>query len=182
MKRGLSKFFLPIGIFTAMVVVFYLGLYKDPTLVQSPLIDKAAPAFNLPELYDPETRITEQDLLGQVSLVNVWASWCPGCAAEHEMLLQIAQEGQVVIYGFNWKDEAQPAKKWLRKRGNPYVAVAVDRENVTGINWGVYGAPETFLIDTNGIIRYKHIGPLTPDVWSREFLPRIGAIQIGGQG
>ena len=162
--------------------VFYVGLYRDPTLVPSPFIDKPAPAFDLPSLFDPEIRITDQDLRGQVSLVNVWASWCPGCAAEHDMLLRIAQEGAVVIYGLNWKDEAQPAKKWLQQRGNPYVAVAVDRENITGIDWGVYGAPETFLVDADGIVRYKHVGPITPDIWSREFLPRIAEARNSGQG
>ena len=173
MKSGALKFFIPALIFALLVGIFYKGLYKDPTLVQSPFIGKPAPAFKLPSLFDEQVMITEQDLLGQISLVNVWASWCPGCAQEHEMLLAIASEGVIPIFGLNWKDEGQPAKKWLTQRGNPYVVVAVDRDNITGINWGVYGAPETFLVDTAGIIRYKHIGPLTLQIWQTEFLPRI---------
>ncbi len=177
MKTSSVKFFLPILIFAALVSIFYAGLYNDPTLVHSPLIGKPAPAFDLPSLHDPDKRITREDLLGQVSLVNVWASWCPGCAQEHAMLLQIAQQGQVPILGLDWKDTDQAAKQWLQQRGNPYVEVAVDRDNITGINWGVYGAPETFLIDQNGIIQYKHIGPLTQEIWEQEFLPRIHAAQ-----
>jgi len=173
MKTSSVKFFLPILIFATLVGTFYAGLYNDPTLVHSPLIGKPAPAFDLPSLHDPDKRITREDLLGQVSLVNVWASWCPGCAQEHAMLLQIAEQGQVPILGLDWKDTDQAAKQWLQQRGNPYVEVAVDRDNITGINWGVYGAPETFLIDQNGIIQYKHIGPLTQEIWEQEFLPRI---------
>jgi cytochrome c biogenesis protein CcmG/thiol:disulfide interchange protein DsbE len=171
------KFFLPVLIFAGLVSIFYVGLYNDPTLVKSPLIGKAAPEFELPSLYDPTKRITKNDLLGQVSLVNVWASWCPGCAKEHEMLLEIARQGSVPILGLNWKDEGQPAKKWLQKRGNPYFEVAVDRDNITGIEWGVYGAPETFLLDANGIIQYKLIGPMTPEIWEQEFVPRIRTAQ-----
>jgi cytochrome c biogenesis protein CcmG/thiol:disulfide interchange protein DsbE len=167
------KYFLPVGIFITLVVVFYVGLYRDPTLVPSPFIGKAAPAFDLPTLYDPQQRITHEVFKGQISLFNVWASWCPGCAQEHAMLNAIAEEGEVPIYGLNWKDEGQPARKWLQKRGNPYTEVAVDRDNNTGIEWGVYGAPETFLIDANGVIQYKLIGPMTPEVWKQEFVPRI---------
>jgi cytochrome c biogenesis protein CcmG/thiol:disulfide interchange protein DsbE len=145
--------------------------------VQSPFIGKSSPAFNLPTLFDPDKRVTEKKFLGQMSLVNVWASWCPGCAQEHDMLLAIAQQGTVPIYGLNWKDEPQAAKKWLQQRGNPYAEVAVDRDNVTGIDWGVYGAPETFLVDAQGIIQYKHIGPVTLETWMMEFLPRIEAAQ-----
>jgi cytochrome c biogenesis protein CcmG/thiol:disulfide interchange protein DsbE len=171
------KFFLPAFLFAGLVVIFFLGLFRDPTLVESPFIGKPAPEFNLPSLYDPAKRITKNDLLGQITLVNVWASWCPGCAREHDMLLRIAREGSVPILGFNWKDEATPAKKWLQQRGNPYMDVAVDRDNVTGIDWGVYGAPETFLLDAEGIIRYKLIGPMTPEIWDQEFVPRIRAAQ-----
>jgi cytochrome c biogenesis protein CcmG/thiol:disulfide interchange protein DsbE len=178
MSGRTTKFFLPIGVFAVLVGIFYLGLYRDPTLVPSPFIGKPAPAFDLPNLYDPEQRVTHEEFKGQYSLFNVWASWCPGCAVEHEMLLVIAREGAVPIVGLNWKDEAPAAKKWLQQRGNPYSVVAVDRENVTGIDWGVYGAPETFLIDPEGIIQYKHIGPLTPEIWEQEFLPRIS----GGTG
>ena len=176
------KFFVPVGVFAALCGIFYLGLYRDPTLVASPFIGRPAPAFDLPALFDPNERVTTDALLGQVSIVNVWASWCPGCAQEHEFLVQLAVEGSVPIIGLNWKDEAQPARKWLQTRGNPYSLIAVDRDNVTGIDWGVYGAPETFLVDQQGIIRYKHIGPLNADIWTREFVPRIEAARTGSQG
>jgi cytochrome c biogenesis protein CcmG/thiol:disulfide interchange protein DsbE len=170
---GKLKFLIPVAVFAGMVAIFYQGLYKDPTLVSSPFIDKAAPAFDLPTLYDDQRRMTEREFRGKISLFNVWASWCPGCAREHDMLLTIAHTTDVPIYGLNWKDERQAALKWLLERGNPYEVNAVDRDNITGIDWGVYGAPETFLIDADGIIRYKHIGPLTPEIWAAEFLPRI---------
>lgn len=181
------KFLLPIAAFIALVVVFYNGLYEDPTLVPSPFIGKPAPAFELPTLHDPSATISESVFSGQVSLFNVWASWCPGCAQEHALLSKLASEEGLPIYGLNWKDERSAALKWLQRLGNPYTAVAFDRENIVGIDWGVYGAPETFLIDSNGIIQYKLIGPMTPDIWQKEFLPRIAkareAIQgAGGEG
>lgn len=174
---GRLKFFLPIIIFGAMVVVFYQGLYKDPTLVESPFIGRPAPDFDLPRLLEPDARLTRADLEGSVSLVNVWASWCPGCAREHDILMVIAEQTGVPIYGFNWKDERQPAVKWLEQRGNPYQAVAVDRDNVTGIDWGVYGAPETFLLDANGIVLHKLVGPMSEQIWLTEFAPLIAASQ-----
>jgi len=129
----------------------------------------------LPRLLEPDERMTQEVFLDQVSLFNVWASWCPGCAREHELLMAIGTQSDVPIYGLNWKDERQAALKWLNDRGNPYEAVAVDRDNITGIDWGVYGAPETFLIDAEGIILYKLVGPLTPTIWVEEFMPRIAA-------
>lgn len=179
---GRLKFLLPIAVFAGMFTVFYKGLYSDPTLVSSPFIDKAAPAFNLPTLYDEQKRITEAEFSGKISLLNVWASWCPGCAREHDMLLTIARETGVPIYGLNWKDERRAALQWLQERGNPYAANAVDRDNVTGIDWGVYGAPETFLIDSAGVIRYKHIGPLTQETWEAEFVPRIETARAAHAG
>jgi cytochrome c biogenesis protein CcmG/thiol:disulfide interchange protein DsbE len=174
---GRLKFFLPVIIFGGLVTIFYQGLYKDPTLVESPFIGRIAPDFDLPRLLVPEARLTRADLLGSVSLVNVWASWCPGCAREHDMLMAIAEQTGVPVYGLNWKDERQPAVKWLEQRGNPYKAVAVDRENVTGIDWGVYGAPETFLLDADGIVLHKLVGPMTEQIWLTEFAPRIAAAQ-----
>ncbi len=169
------KFFLPVMIFAVIVALFVNGLQRDPTVVPSPFIGKATPAFDLPRLLEPDQRLTHEAFKGQVSLFNVWASWCPGCAQEHELLMAIGSQSDVPIYGLNWKDERQPAEKWLQQRGNPYAAVAVDRDNITGIDWGVYGAPETFLIDADGIILYKLVGPLTPQIWLDEFVPRIAA-------
>jgi len=169
------KFLLPIAAFMGLVAIFYVGLFNDPTVVPSPFIGKPAPEFALPTLHNPQTEITTADLRGQVALFNVWASWCPGCAQEHALLIQLAQQDDVPIYGLNWKDERSAALKWLARLGNPYTAVAYDRENIVGIDWGVYGAPETFLLDSNGIILYKLIGPLTPEIWRTEFMPRIAA-------
>jgi len=167
------KFFLPILLFGGLVVLFYQGLYKDPTLVESPFIGRPAPDFDLPRLLEPNARLSLDDLKGRVSLVNVWASWCPGCAREHDMLMAIAEQTGVPLYGLNWKDERQPAVKWLQQRGNPYQAVAVDRDNVTGIDWGVYGAPETFLLDADGVVLHKLVGPMTEAIWLSEFAPLI---------
>jgi len=169
------KFLLPLIVFAGIVALFVMGLQRDPTIVPSPFIGKPAPAFDLPALQDPEQRITDNIFKGQVSLFNVWASWCPGCASEHELLMAIGTQSDVPIYGLNWKDERPAALKWLQNRGDPYKAVAVDRDNITGIDWGVYGAPETFLIDAEGIILYKLVGPLTPTIWVEEFMPRIAA-------
>ncbi|NOR19191.1 MAG: DsbE family thiol:disulfide interchange protein [Xanthomonadales bacterium] len=175
MKSGGLKAFLPIGAFIGLVVIFYVGLFKDPTLVSSPLIGKAAPAFDLPSLHAPDQRVSNTDMAGDVALLNVWASWCPACVKEHELLQQIAATGTIPIYGLNWKDERADGLKWLQRLGNPYTAVAFDYDNVVGINWGVYGAPETFLLDADGIILHKLIGQMTPEIWQEEFLPLIEA-------
>lgn len=179
MNRRL-KFVLPVILFAGLVAVFFKGLYQDPTLVPSPFIGKAAPDFDLPQLEDPEQRVTLADWRGQISLVNVWASWCPGCAREHNMLMAIAREGRVPIYGLNWKDERTAALLWLQQRGDPYAANAWDYDNVAGLDWGVYGAPETFLLDKDGIIHYKLVGPMTAEIWAQEFLPRIQAAEDAG--
>lgn len=171
------KYFLPVILFAALVAMFVNGLQRDPTVVPSPFIGKPAPAFELPDLFNPEQRITHEVLQGQVSMLNVWASWCPGCAREHDLLMALGSQSGVPIYGLNWKDERQDALEWLETRGNPYAAVAVDRDNTTGIDWGVYGAPETFLLDADGIILYKLVGPMTADIWVNEFMPRIQAAQ-----
>ena len=167
------KFLIPAIVFAGMFLIFYKGLYNDPTLIESPFIGKPAPDFDLPTLRDPDKRFSSAEFKGQISLFNVWASWCPGCAQEHEMLLRIASTTDIPIYGLNWKDERTAGKKWLLQRGNPYRLNGYDFDNVTGIDWGVYGAPETFLIDAEGIIRYKYVGPITQAVWEQEFLPRI---------
>jgi cytochrome c biogenesis protein CcmG/thiol:disulfide interchange protein DsbE len=186
MQNMRLKFLLPIAAFVALVVVFYNGLYEDPTRVPSPFIGKQVPAFELPSLQNPAEMVTEKTFAGQVSLFNVWASWCPGCAQEHALLTAVAAQHGVPVYGLNWKDERSAALKWLQRMGNPYKAVAYDRENIVGIDWGVYGAPETFLIDSKGVIQYKLIGPMTPDIWQQEFLPRIATareeLANGGEG
>jgi cytochrome c biogenesis protein CcmG/thiol:disulfide interchange protein DsbE len=173
------KFFLPVLLFGGMVIMFAIGLQRDPSEIPSTFIDKPAPAFDLPQLLNADKRLTQETLLGQVSLLNVWGSWCAGCASEHELLMSIAFESGVPIYGLNWKDERDAAINWLSQLGNPYTAIGVDQDNVIGIEYGVYGAPETFLIDTSGVIRHKHIGPLTRAVWEADFVPRIDELLRG---
>ena len=162
-----------------IVVVFYLGLNRDPSVVPSPLIGKPAPAFSLPRLDKPDQLLSDADLRGQVSLVNVWGTWCVGCRQEHDTLLAIAESGEVPIYGLNWKDDTLQARAWLQRLGDPYAATGVDADGRVAIDWGVYGAPETFLIAADGTVVYKHIAPLSLDIWQREFLPRIRELRAG---
>lgn len=163
----------PIVIFAAIGALFLIGLGKDPTYIPSPLLGRHAPEYELPTLTDPERTTGTDDLLGQVSLVNVWATWCPGCRDEHPYLVELARQDIVPIYGVNWRDDRAAALQWLNTLGNPYVASAFDADGGVAIDWGVYGAPETFLVGPDGTVLYKHIAPLTPRVWEREFLPRI---------
>ncbi len=153
------KRFMPLIIFVALVVLLGIGLTLNPRLVPSPLIGKPAPEFDLPLLLT-EGNFTDKDLTGHVTLLNVWASWCFACRQEHETVKHLSRNG-VRIIGLNYKDEPDDAKSWLATLGNPYQAIAVDYEGRIAIDWGVYGAPETFLIDKNGIIRHKVIGPLS---------------------
>ena len=173
----MTRYLIPVIAFALLVIVFRVGLDRDPTFVPSPLIGKPAPTFDLPLLDEPSQRLTNSDLQGQVSLVNVWATWCVGCRQEHDALLQIAALGVVPIYGLNWKDDAQLAQQWLEQLGNPYVATGFDGDGRVAIDWGVYGAPETFLIDANGVVIYKHIAPLSMATFETEFMPRIRAAQ-----
>ena len=168
------RFLTPLIIFGVIAAFLYKGLYLDPRAIPSPLIDKPAPEFTLPRLLgEPGQTISTADLKGKVWLFNVWASWCVSCRAEHEVLVQLARSGQVDIYGLNYKDTDGAAKAWLNKLGNPYVANAVDAEGRVGIDWGVYGVPESFLVDKKGIIRYKHTGPVTHQSLREQVLPMI---------
>ena len=167
------KSLVPIAAFALLVAVFFKGLQLDPSEVPSPLIGKPAPAFDLPTLKDPAVRITAETLKGQVSLFNVWATWCVGCRQEHETLLAVARAGEVPIYGLNYKDDRVSALDWLQRLGDPYVENAFDAEGLVGIDWGVYGAPETFIIDKDGVVRYKHIGPLTGDIVRSRIMPLV---------
>ncbi|MFV2004722.1 MAG: DsbE family thiol:disulfide interchange protein [Gammaproteobacteria bacterium] len=151
--------FMPLIIFAALVVFLAIGLTLDPRKVPSPLIGKPAPEFELPLLLQ-EGSFSSKELLGQVTLVNVWASWCFACRQEHEVVKYLSSKG-VRIVGLNYKDEPADAKNWLARLGNPYQKIAADRDGRVAIDWGVYGAPETFLVDRNGIIRHKVIGPLS---------------------
>ncbi len=166
------RYLAPLVAFVALAGLLYKGLSLDPRRVPSPLIDKPVPAFSLPLLQQPETLISNTDLKGEVTLLNVWATWCVACRQEHPLLMQLAKQG-VRIYGLNYKDKRDDAKRWLQMYGDPYLANAFDAEGRTGIDWGVYGTPETFVVDQQGIIRFKHIGPLTTESIDRDILPLL---------
>ncbi|MDH3748231.1 MAG: DsbE family thiol:disulfide interchange protein [Gammaproteobacteria bacterium] len=159
--------------FAMLVGVFWVGLQQDPSKLPSPYIGKAAPDFDLPSLTHPDQRVNSASLEGQLALVNVWATWCVGCRQEHEFLMQLATANPLPIYGINWRDNRADALRWLQQLGDPYVASGFDEDARVGIDWGVYGAPETFLVSPDGIVVYKHLGPLTAAIWERDFVPHI---------
>ena len=176
------KFLLPFAAFAALVVLFAFGLNpnRDIHALPSPLIGKSAPAFTLTDVRDPALVVSNAAYKGQVYVLNVWGTWCAQCRVEHEALLAISQSHVVPIIGLDYMDHRENAKQWLEQLGNPYAAVPFDTDGRTAINWGVYGAPETFLVDGQGRVIYKFISPMTPEVWEREFLPRIAAARRGG--
>ena len=169
-KRIRWVLLLPCAFLLVLVFFFGVSLGRDPTLVPSPLVGNPAPEFSLPRLLEEDGTLSLQDIEDGPWMLNVWASWCSGCVVEHEFLLALGRAG-VPLYGLNWKDAAGDAREWLDARGNPYRAIAVDANGRAGIDWGVYGAPETFLIDSGGIVRYRHVGPLDGTVFSEVFLP-----------
>lgn len=175
------KYLLPAIVFAVLVAAFYKGLFLNPREVPSPLIGKAAPAFDLEELSRPEERFATSDMFGKPALLNVWATWCQGCRQEHGFLMQLARTGEVPIYGMNYRDERSPALDWLRRLGDPYVKTAYDPDGMGSLDWGVYGAPETFLLSPDGTVVYKHLGPLTAEIWVEDFRPRIEAMQGGAR-
>lgn len=170
----MNRYVVPIGVFALLVVVLAIGIGRAPekSIIKSVLLDKPAPQFVLPQLGDAAP-FDSRSLQGQWYVLNVWGTWCAECRAEHETLLEIQRSGRVPLVGLNWKDEDALATDWLSQLGNPYSHVALDREGRVAIDWGVYGAPETFLVDAAGVVRYKHVGPMTPEVWQREFLSRL---------
>jgi cytochrome c biogenesis protein CcmG/thiol:disulfide interchange protein DsbE len=181
------KFLLPFAAFIALVVLFAAGLNpkRDIHALPSPLIGKAAPMFSLTQVDDPTRMVSNASLKGQVYVLNVWGTWCPECRVEHPALLAIAQQNVVPIIGIDWSidhgvDERDKAKRWLKQLGNPYNAVAFDKDGRTVIDWGVTAAPETFLVDGQGNVIYKYISAVTDEVWQREFLPRIAAARRAG--
>ncbi|HJY29147.1 MAG TPA: DsbE family thiol:disulfide interchange protein [Pyrinomonadaceae bacterium] len=167
------KYLIPLALFLALVVFLAIGLTRDPHELQSVLINKPAPTFHLAQLKAPEKTISNEDMRGKVWLLNVWASWCIACRDEHPFLLEYAKTGAVPIYGLNYKDRPEDALGWLGELGDPYLVSGVDLDGRVGIDYGVYGAPETYVIDKAGMIRLKHVGPLMPDVWSKEILPLV---------
>jgi cytochrome c biogenesis protein CcmG, thiol:disulfide interchange protein DsbE len=171
------RYLVPLAIFALLIAFLYRGLSLDPKLVPSPLVGKPMPTFSLTRLENPAVTISDADFRGKVTLLNVWATWCVSCRREHETLVQLAKTGQVDIYGLNYKDNREEANRWLKRLGNPYVANAFDSDGRVGIDWGVYGAPETFIIDREGIIRHKHIGPLTIEIINDEILPLVAKLK-----
>jgi cytochrome c biogenesis protein CcmG/thiol:disulfide interchange protein DsbE len=171
----MSRFLIPLVIFALLIAVFVVGLGRDPSQLPSPLLEKPAPQFDLPSLLDPEQRVTTQDFNGEVALVNVWATWCVGCRQEHNFLLQLAKADVLPIYGLNWRDNGPEARRWIQQLGDPYVATAYDQDGRVGIDWGVYGAPETFLIAADGTVLYKQLGPLSWGLWEENFVPLLEA-------
>ena len=173
------RYLIPLGIFLVLVVFLGVGLQLDPREVPSPLIDKPAPAFEVARLHEPGKRIGTDQLRGQVWLLNVWASWCVACRSEHPHLVALARQGLVPIYGLNYKDERADALRWLQQFGDPYTVSAHDLDGRVGLDYGVYGVPETFLIDREGVIRHKHIGPLNPDIINNTIMPMVRQLQQG---
>ena len=173
----MKRFLIPLGIFIVLLGFLAVGLRLDPREVPSPLINKPAPSFTLPELTDPQRTFSEKDMLGKVWLLNVWASWCVSCREEHPVLVEFSRRKIVPVYGLNYKDDRKDALAWLARLGNPYTVSIMDRDGRIGINYGVYGVPETYVIDKQGVIRYKQIGPVTPEVLDAKIVPLVKKLQ-----
>ena len=169
----MKKFLLPLAVLVVVVGFLGVGLRLNPREVPSPLIGKAAPPFTLPVLHTPAKTVSNTDLKGQVWMLNVWASWCTACRAEHMLVNKLAQRKVVPIVGLNYKDEARDAIGWLGQLGNPYLTSVSDLHGRAGLDWGVYGVPETFIIDKKGTIRYKQIGPITEEALEKKILPLL---------
>lgn len=167
------RYFIPLIIFFAIIGFLYKGLKNDPHQLSSTLINKPVTTFSYPSLIYPNQKFTEQKFLGHVSLLNVWGTWCVTCHAEHSVLMDIARSKKVTIYGLNYKDDPIAAKQWLKKQGNPYEDIILDDKGTLAIDFGVYGTPETFVIDKKGIIRYKHVGAISRDTWENKIKPEV---------
>jgi cytochrome c biogenesis protein CcmG/thiol:disulfide interchange protein DsbE len=172
-----KKLLIPLVVFVALVGFLLVGLFRDPREVPSPLIGKPAPTFTLAQLHEPAKTLGPNDLKGKVWLLNVWASWCVSCRDEHPLLVELAKAKIVPIVGLDYKDEPQAGKGWLAKLGNPYDVSVMDSDGRAGIDWGVYGVPETFVIDKQGTIRYKQIGPVTAESLQKKILPLVRELQ-----
>jgi len=171
------RYLLPIAVFAIMIPVFIIGLDRNKSELPSPLLDQMAPTFALPSLHDADRMVGSGNYKGKVALVNVWATWCGACRTEHPYLMELAARNEIPIFGLNWRDQRSPAIDWLERLGDPYFETAYDEDGRVGIDWGVYGAPETFLISAEGKVLFKYISPMTEQVWQEEFLPRIRAAE-----
>lgn len=172
----MKRYLIPLVLFVVLAVFLGIGLNLNPREVPSPLVGKPAPAFDLPRL-DGEGRFSPKDMAGKVWLFNVWASWCVSCREEHPVLVDFAKMKLAPLVGLDYKDQPADAKGWLARFGNPYELSAVDADGRVGIDYGVYGVPETYVIDKAGVIRYKHIGPVTPEVLSKKIVPLVQELQ-----
>lgn len=173
----MMRYLIPLFAFIVLAAFLLVGLTLNPRQVPSPLIDKPAPVFQLNHLHEPDKVMASGDNLGKVWLLNVWASWCVACRDEHPLLVQLANSGIVPIYGLNYKDERTTAVQWLKRYGDPYTISIVDLDGKVGIDYGVYGVPETYVIDKKGIIRHKQIGPVTVDSLQKTIIPLIIELQ-----
>ena len=168
-----------LGIFVALVALLAIGLRLNPREVPSPLIGKAAPHFELPLLAEPEKKFSQKDMLGRVWIMNVWASWCPPCLVEHPVVTRIARSGLAPVVGLNYKDQREDALPWLKRNGDPYLLNVYDLNGRIGIDYGVYGVPETYVIDQKGVIRYKHVGPLSAEIVQKKVEPLVRELAVG---
>ncbi len=173
----MNKALIPISLFAVLVVFLGIGLTRDPHEIPSPLIGKAAPAFTAPRLQTPDQQLSNKDMLGKVWLLNTWASWCVACRQEHPILIEFAKSKTLPIIGLDYKDNSADGLKWLARHGDPYDFSISDRDGRIGIDFGVYGVPETFLIDKAGVIRYKQIGPMTEEALREKILPLVRELQ-----
>ncbi|MBP7646064.1 MAG: DsbE family thiol:disulfide interchange protein [Comamonas sp.] len=171
------RFMLPLAVFLGLAVMLGLGLQRDPRALESALLDQPVPIFDLPLLDDQGARLTPQTLRGKVWLLNVWASWCAPCRQELPILVEMSRKDQIAIYGLNYKDQSSKAQALLRVAGNPYVASAVDADGRVGMDFGIHAVPETFVIDAQGRVRYRHLGPVTQQVWEEKIMPVVRAVQ-----
>lgn len=173
----MSTRLLPLIASIGLALLLFIGVRmnsgKDNSAIPSPLIGKPAPQFSLPVLNKPEVFVKTDDLKGKPYLLNVWGSWCPACQIEHPVITEFAKTGKVRVIGYNYKDETEAANKWLQQFGNPYDLILVDEPGRAALDWGIYGAPETFLIGADGIVRWKHVGPITPEIIQQEILPAL---------
>lgn len=175
------KRLLPLLAFALLAVLLGLGVLrnsgKDTSAIPSPLVGKPAPAFSLPVLGEPGRLVSNDDLRGEPYLLNVWGSWCPACRDEHPVITELAQSGRIKVVGYDYKDEPEDAQRWLQQFGNPYSLVIADRDGRAALDWGIYGAPETFLVDAQGVIRWKFVGPITPEVVQQQLLPVLETLE-----
>ncbi len=167
------RFLLPFFAFAALVGLFFVGLGKDPSTLPSALLGRPAPTFNLPQLMDAQATFSPEQVKGQVWILNVWASWCVSCRDEHPLFVELSRKNVVPIYGLNYKDDPNDGRRWLSQLGNPYVVSVSDLSGDVGIDYGVYGVPESYVIDKEGVVRYKHVGPVTREDWKKKFEPLL---------